>query len=151
MSDNPLGMLTGLLGGDKGNILGSVMKMVSGGGGAQAPQQAAQAAQAAQPQGGGTFGDIGGLIDQFQNSGLVDKVQSWIGQGDNEPISAQDVQKAMTPDQVKQVAAEAGVSERQAADGIAEVLPQAVDKMTPQGKFDIGDITGMIGNFLGGK
>lgn len=131
---NPLGMLSGLLGGgSKGNILNSVLGMFKGGDDTPAADGMAK------------------VVGEFESSGLGDQVQSWIGSGQNQPVSAQEVEQAMGP-QVDQVAAQAGVSHQEAADGIAEVLPQAVDKLTPNGKMpDLGSLGDMLGKFLGGS
>lgn len=132
MSDNPLGALSGLLGGSGGGILNSVMKMFQGGDDTPAGDGMAK------------------VVGEFQNSGLGDKVQSWIGTGDNAPVSAQEVERAMGPE-VDQIAAQAGVSHQEAANGLADVLPQAVDKLTPEGKMpDMGALGDMLGKFLGG-
>ena len=60
-------------------------------------------------------------------------MKSWIGDGTNLPISAEDVKKALGSEKLKQIAASTGVPIDQAADYLAKHLPTAVDKSTPTG------------------
>jgi uncharacterized protein YidB (DUF937 family) len=83
----------------------------------------------------GIIGQSGGLSklqERFEAAGLGDKVKSWIGTGENAEVSAQEVKQAL-PDQVAKVAQETGKSEDEVADGLAKVLPKAVDDVTPDG------------------
>ena len=83
----------------------------------------------------GIIGQSGGLQklqQQFESAGLGDKVKSWISQGDNAEVSAQEVKQAL-PDQVAKIAQETGKSEDEIADGLAKVLPKAVNDVTPDG------------------
>jgi uncharacterized protein YidB (DUF937 family) len=78
-------------------------------------------------------GGIQGLLAQFQEKGLGDQVASWIGTGANQPISAEHIQGALGSDQLQQLAGQMGVSQEEAASGLAGMLPQVVDKLSPQG------------------
>ena len=83
----------------------------------------------------GIIGQSGGLAklqQRFDAAGLGDKVKSWISHGDNEPVSADEVKQAL-PDRVSQIAQETGKSEDEVAEGLAKVLPKAVDDVTPDG------------------
>jgi uncharacterized protein YidB (DUF937 family) len=64
---------------------------------------------------------------------LGSTVKSWIGTGPNQPISPDEVHKALGPDLLQQLAAKSGLSVQDLAQKLAQVLPQAVDKMTPDG------------------
>jgi uncharacterized protein YidB (DUF937 family) len=77
--------------------------------------------------------DLGHLKEQFDAAGLGDKVQSWIGTGDNEPLSADEVKEALDPSQLQAIADKAGVDVDTAAADVAETLPQLVNKLTPDG------------------
>jgi uncharacterized protein YidB (DUF937 family) len=68
-------------------------------------------------------------------SGLIDQAQSWIGTGENKPVSGEQIARALPGDTLQEVAAQAGVSPQEAADQIAQHLPQAVDKLTPSGEL----------------
>ena len=79
-------------------------------------------------------GGIQGLLQAFQQQGMGEAAQSWIGTGQNQQVSPDQVNQALGPDQVKQVAQQAGVSHEEASSGIASLLPQIVDKLTPNGQ-----------------
>src|SRR3954471_3410800 len=79
-------------------------------------------------------GGIQGLMQAFQQNGMGNAVQSWIGTGENQQVSPEQVTQALGHDQVQQVASQAGVSHQEASSGIAALLPQIVDKLTPNGQ-----------------
>ncbi|MFB6618625.1 YidB family protein [Streptomyces sp. NPDC056367] len=139
MAGNDLGsLLGGLLGGSGGgqgggNILGSLLGALMGGGAGGGGAQA-----------GGNGNPLGGLLDMLTRSGLGDQAQSWIGTGDNQPVSGAQVREALPADTLQQVAREAGVSPEQAADQIAQTLPQAVDRLTPSGRMPSGSLDDII-------
>ncbi|MCP3760565.1 YidB family protein [Streptomyces sp. TBY4] len=141
MAGNDLGsLLGGLLGGGGqggsggGNILGSLLGALMGGGGAGGAQAA----------GGAGNNPLGGLLDMLTKSGLVDQAQSWVGTGENQPVSGAEIAKALPDDTLAKVAEQAGVTPEAAADQIAQALPQAVDKLTPEGSVPSGSLEDII-------
>jgi uncharacterized protein YidB (DUF937 family) len=60
-------------------------------------------------------------------------VRSWVGTGDNQPISPDQLHQALGPDLIQQLAAKTGLSVSELTQKLAQVLPQAVDRMTPDG------------------
>jgi len=84
---------------------------------------------------GGGGPQLGKLVEQFEASGLGDKIQSWIGGGANAPVSGAEVKEALGQDQVQSMAQEVGLDTDQAADEIAQKLPEAVDQATPDGSL----------------
>lgn len=78
-------------------------------------------------------GGIGGLLGKLQSSGIGHKVQSWIGTGANQPVSGHEVAGALGQDHVDTIAREAGVSPQEASDGLAGMLPNLIDRLTPGG------------------
>ena len=80
-------------------------------------------------------GDLKQLVGRFESSGLDDKVKSWIGVGPNEALTADDVKNALGP-RMSALAAKLGVGEDEAAEEVAQSLPEAVDRATPNGSFD---------------
>ena len=92
-------------------------------------------------------GGIGGLVEQFQSKGLGEIASSWVGKGDNLPISADQLQGVLGGDMVSGLAAKFGVSQ----DQIAQLLPQVVDQLTPNGQVEAGgfDATGALGMLQG--
>ncbi|MFE9218183.1 YidB family protein [Streptomyces lavendulae] len=140
MAGNDLGSLLGGLlggggqggqGGGAGNILGALLGALGGGGGG---------AQA----GGGGNNPLGGLMDMLTKSGLADQAQSWLGTGENRPVSGSQIAEALPDDALRKAAEQAGVSPEQAADEIARSLPQAVDKLSPGGEIPSGSLEDII-------
>ncbi|MFI9649323.1 YidB family protein [Streptomyces sp. NPDC052040] len=80
---------------------------------------------------------LSGLMDRLSKSGLVEQAQSWIGTGENKPVSGAQIKEALPSETLTQVAEKSGVSTTQAADEIANSLPKAVDKLTPNGKLPL--------------
>ena len=83
-------------------------------------------------------GGLGGLVQSFKDKGLGDIVSSWVGTGENQPISAEQIQQGLGSDVVQQLAAKAGIAPEEISGKLAEVLPGVVDKLTPDGKVPEG-------------
>ena len=79
-------------------------------------------------------GGLGGLLQSFQNKGLGDVVNSWVGTGPNQPISPDQVHSALGADTISEIAAKLGMSPQMASSGLSQILPQLVDKLTPNGQ-----------------
>lgn len=78
-------------------------------------------------------GGVQGIIAQLEQQGLGGTVRSWVGSGANQPITADQVHQAFGADTVKQLAAKAGMSPEDLAAKLSQILPQAIDKLTPGG------------------
>jgi uncharacterized protein YidB (DUF937 family) len=102
-----------------------------------AAAEAEAALKAEWKQVGKLFGEAGeklsGLMDKLGAGGLDDKVKSWVGKGENEPVTAEQVTAALGTEEVAAVAKDMGVPENEAASKIAKVLPTLIDKLTPDG------------------
>ena len=83
-------------------------------------------------------GGLQGLIQSFQQGGLGDIVNSWVSSGQNLPISAEQIQSVLGGSGLQELAAKLGISPAQASGSLAEMLPQMVDKMTPNGEVPQG-------------
>jgi|SRR5579859_3755108 len=97
------------------------------------------------------LGDGGGglneLIGKLNNSGLQQQLGSWVGKGDNQQISPEQVTSALGADTIAHAAQDAGVSHEQAASDLAQALPQLIDKATPNGSLPgMDQIKGMMQN-----
>jgi uncharacterized protein YidB (DUF937 family) len=99
---------------------------------------------------GGQSGGLNGFIQQFSSKGLGDLVSSWVGTGNNLPISAEQIQHVLGSDTVKNIASKMGVDANSAASQLSNLLPQVIDKLTPNGKVPEGDILSQGMNLLGG-
>ena len=78
-------------------------------------------------------GGVKGIVDQFEKQGFGPTVQSWVGTGENQQITPAGVHQALGADTVQQLAAKLGISSDEMAAKLAEILPKAVDKLTPDG------------------
>jgi len=85
--------------------------------------------------GGLLTGGLGELMKQFTQNGQKDTVDSWIGTGPNKQIAPPDLKAALGPDVVAALASATGMSEQDLLSTLSQVLPQAVDKYTPDGKI----------------
>src|SRR5262245_60797548 len=78
-------------------------------------------------------GGLQGVVNEFERNGLGPTIQSWVGTGTNQPISPDEVHRAIGPDLLQQLAAKSGMSVQELTQKLSQVLPQAVDRMTPGG------------------
>lgn len=78
-------------------------------------------------------GGLQGVVNEFEKNGLGPTISSWVGTGPNQPISPADLHRALGPDLLQELAAKTGMSVQDLTAKLAQVLPQAVDKMTPGG------------------
>jgi len=81
------------------------------------------------PQSGG----LSGLIQTFNGKGLGDVISSWVGTGENLPISGQQIQEILGSSQIQQMAEKLGTSKEEVSGGLASLLPQIIDRLTPKG------------------
>jgi len=79
-------------------------------------------------------GGLSGLISRFTQNGLGQPAQSWVGSGENLAITGDQVRQVFGSDQVQQVAQQLGTDHAQTSNLIAGVLPNLVDRLTPQGQ-----------------
>jgi uncharacterized protein YidB (DUF937 family) len=102
----------------------------------------------------GDQGGLGGLVGKFEQAGLGNVVSSWIGSGQNLPISADQLQSVLGSDAVSSIAAKLGINPADAMGQLSTMLPGLVDKLTPNGQAptgglgNMGDLAGMLGGLL---
>lgn len=99
---------------------------------------------------GGQGGGLNGLISQFTSNGLGDVIGSWVGTGKNLPISGDQLQNILGNDTVKNLASKLGMDSGALTSQLSNLLPNVVDKLTPEGKVPEGDILSQGMNLLGG-
>ena len=80
-------------------------------------------------------GGLSGLVHCFEEKGLGGLASSWVGSGQNLPITPDQIQHVLGSEQVKQLAAKAGMSPEQAGNVLSQLLPTLVDKLTPNGEM----------------
>jgi uncharacterized protein YidB (DUF937 family) len=81
-------------------------------------------------------GGLQGLANKFSQSGRGDAFPSWVGLGENQAISGDQIQETLGSDQISTLAARLGVDPAVASSFLAEYLPKIIDKLTPTGKLD---------------
>lgn len=99
--------------------------------------------------GGGDSGgglDVGSLLSNMNSGGLAGLAQSWLGDGENEAISADQVTSMLGSDKISEFASQLGLSEDEAAGGLADALPQMVDNASSGGSLldSIGGVSGAL-------
>jgi uncharacterized protein YidB (DUF937 family) len=103
----------------------------------------------------GELGGLGGLAEKFKQGGMGEQVNSWIGNGENMPISAAQISQILGSDTVRNIARQLGLDPDQAAQQLSSMLPGLIDKLTPNGTApdgglgNSGDLMGMLGGILG--
>jgi len=78
-------------------------------------------------------GGVSGIVTQLEQQGLGATVKSWVGTGPNQPISADQVHQAIGADTIQEIAAKFGLTPQDLAKKLSQVLPQAIDQLTPGG------------------
>jgi uncharacterized protein YidB (DUF937 family) len=83
-------------------------------------------------------GGIGGLVEKLKGCGLGNAVASWVGSGDNQPVTGEQVESAVGSDTIAQIAAKLGVSKEHAMNLLSQYLPMVINHLTPNGKVEEG-------------
>ncbi|HEY3784845.1 MAG TPA: YidB family protein [Steroidobacteraceae bacterium] len=78
-------------------------------------------------------GGVQGVVQQFERQGFGSTVRSWVSTGPYQPISAEQLHQALGPELIQQLAAKTGLPVAELTQKLAQMLPQAVDRMTPDG------------------
>ena len=78
-------------------------------------------------------GGLQGLVSEFEKKGLGATVKSWVGTGPNQAISPDQVHQALGADTIAQMAAKFGLSPQDLSQKLSQILPKAVDSLTPDG------------------
>lgn len=79
--------------------------------------------------------DLSSIAQKLRESGLDEQVSSWISKGQNLPVVGPQIERALGSDVVAGIASKLGISQEQAADEVAEAMPEVVDEMTPEGEL----------------
>ena len=114
----------GLMGGGGGSALGGLL----GGGGQTGGLMG---------QGGGGLGGLMGLLGNLRNNGQGAAVDSWMGNGANQPIAPEHLRSALGDDQVQQMSQQAGMPAESFLGTLAQHLPGVVDHLSPNGQLQM--------------
>ena len=126
----------GLLDGLAGQVLGS---LAGPAGGARGGVVEAIAALISQHPGG-----LAGLVSEFERGGLGAVAASWVGTGANLPITPDQLQSVLGSQQLQGIGAALGLSHQEAAEHMSELLPQVIDRLTPNGTLPEQDALGSL-------
>ena len=98
----------------------------------------------------GGQGGLQNLIGQFTSKGLGDVVGSWVSTGKNLPVSGDQLQNVLGKDTIGNLASKLGMDSGALTSQLKNLLPDVVDKLTPNGKVPEGDIMSQATDLLGG-
>lgn len=123
-----MGLLEGLLSGVlKSAVSGGGNQAAGAAGGGQLLQAALQLLQQS--------GGLEGVVRQMASQGLGKEADSWVGTGQNMAVSPERLENVLGRDAIGQMASKLGMSQKDMCGGLANVLPELVNQMTPQGKI----------------
>ena len=122
--DSVAGAVLGKLGGESGGMAQVAMEMFNNNGG------------------------IGGILEKFKEGGLAEQAASWVGKGENLPVSAEQISSVLGSGAIADMAAKFGIDPATLSAQIAEHLPTVVDKLTPNGAVE-GESGGLLSSVLG--
>ncbi len=93
-------------------------------------------------------GGLPGLMEKFQQAGLGNLIGSWVGGGQNLPISGEQVQQALGDEHLQQLSAASNLPAGEVAQHLSDLLPGLIDQLTPNGEVPQGGL-GQVGALLG--
>ncbi|MFK8845793.1 YidB family protein [Streptomyces sp. Ac-502] len=125
------GLPGGGQGGAAGNLVGSLLGALGGTG----PGGLGGPGLGPGPDSGGHGGGIQAVLGKLLQGELGRQAHSWVGRGANEPVTPEQVAQALPGETLRRIAEEHGVSAQEAARQLAHTLPQAVDRLTPDGRI----------------
>jgi uncharacterized protein YidB (DUF937 family) len=81
-------------------------------------------------------GGLAGLVQQFTDAGLGREANSWVGTGQNLPLSAEQLSQVFGQSTVRALGEQFNLSSESASAGLASLLPALIDHLTPKGQVD---------------
>ena len=102
----------------------------------------------------GGIGGLAGLVERFHQGGMSDVVNSWIGNGQNLPVTAQQITSVLGSGTIGQLAQQLGLNHGDVAAQLAQLLPHMVDHLTPNGQLPAagagagGELASLLGGLL---
>jgi len=97
--------------------------------------------------------DLGGLVENLQNSGLSNLAESWLGDGPNEQVSESQLESLLGGDKIQQAASQLGADPSDLLAGLKDMIPQVVDQNSKGGSLldavgGVSGLAGLVGKFL---
>jgi uncharacterized protein YidB (DUF937 family) len=118
----------GLLDGILGNVIGSL------GQGSNNPLVQV-ATQMLTQQGQNGQSGLASIVSQFQQGGLGNLADSWVGTGQNLPVSGDQISQILGSGKLGEIASQLGISSGDAASGLSQILPELINQATPNGQM----------------
>jgi uncharacterized protein YidB (DUF937 family) len=84
--------------------------------------------------GGALGGGLKDLLDRFRQTGQEDKAQSWVSKGSNKPIAPQELEQSLGEERIQWLMEQTGLPREELLSGLSNELPDAIDKLTPEGR-----------------
>jgi len=126
-----------------GALLGS--NVLTGGGAGQTASAGSQPTTDTSDA-GGLLGGLGGLLNKLEQGGLGDQTKSWVGTGQNKPVSPGQLGQALGPNIIKTLSQMTGVSEDQLTKQLSQGIPVIINMVTPNGRLPtVAELSKMIG------
>jgi uncharacterized protein YidB (DUF937 family) len=122
--DNIAGAVLGKIGGEQGGMAQAAIEMFN------------------------QHGGLSGILDKFKEGGLAEQAASWVGKGENLPISAEQISSVLGNGAIADMAAKFGLSPETLSAQIAQHLPNVIDKLTPNGTVE-GESGNLLSTVLG--
>ena len=95
---------------------------------------------------GGVLGGLGGLLNKLQQGGLGNETKSWVGSGQNQPVSPNQLGQALGPNIIKTLSQMTGVSEDELTKQLSQGIPVIVNTLTPNGRLPtVAELSNVIG------
>ena len=105
------------------------------GGGSAGRSESTGSQTSSNEEGGGLLSGLGGLLSKLQEGGLGSVANSWVGPGQNQPVSPGQLGSALGPTIIKTLAQKSGLSEDEITRQLSQMLPGVIDKLTPNGRL----------------
>ncbi|MCY7387993.1 MAG: YidB family protein, partial [Burkholderiales bacterium] len=83
---------------------------------------------------------LSGIVSGFQQSGLGHLADSWVGTGENLPVTGDQLSQVLGSDKIREIASQLGMSQGDAAGGLANILPDLINHVTPNGQVPSGHV-----------
>jgi uncharacterized protein YidB (DUF937 family) len=78
---------------------------------------------------------LGELVDHFKSTGHAEKAESWVSAGPNQPIEQHQMEQALGTEVIDDLVKQTGLDRNELLDRLSKALPEAVDKLTPEGRL----------------
>ena len=127
------------------DALGALLGSLSGGGAGQTASAGSRPTTDTSDA-GGLLGGLGGLLNKLEQGGLGDQTKSWVGTGQNQPVSPSQLGQALGPNIIKTLSQMTGVSEDQLTKQLSQGIPVIINRVTPNGRLPtVAELSKMIG------